>query len=155
METDWNPNLEDILEQLQDGMISFEEYTNQMGNGFEAANPSGGMTIVDRLELASMIAKETPQQIGVLKTANDLINGNAEAEITKLIRMTSGLSENQHNIKMNSKFTKKSSLEVNAMKVSGTKNLFVDENFFKLTSQPSEPFFKVQKPFKKVPASKR
>lgn len=153
MESGWNPTFEDLLEQQPDFMISFNEY--ECIN--DAVNPSGSITTVDpicRLELATMIAQNKQSKIGVLEKADELISDKkgAEVEVTKYLRMA-GLEAEDRNCKISSKKTQKNLLADEPMQVSGVKNIFVDDNFFKLTSKPSLPFEK--EPVKNVPTPTR
>lgn len=107
-------NIEDVLEQKADGMITFAEYMSDIGNGFEAVNSTGNIRFIDpnvRLELATIIASEQPNKIGVLKTANELLNekGFAEDEVAKFIRTVDVEhqdSKKNSEKKYNSKFAK-------------------------------------------------
>lgn len=150
MDSDWNPNIdiEEALEQLPDCNISFSDYTREIGDGFEAAtNSSASVITVDpicRLELASMIAPQRPNKIGTLKPATDDKKAD-ESEISYWLRV-SGLEADHLNLKLNSKNTRNPiPIAEGKQAVSGVKNMFVDDDFFKLKAHPSQllPFPKV------------
>lgn len=133
----WHPKLDDLL---------YDDAT-QIGHTFEDTISSGSTSNcgrIDRLELATRIEKEN--KIGVLLMKEEISdNRRAEFEITRLLRMT-GIQGGDHTLKMRKS---KLLLAGSHMQVSGVKNLYVDDNFFKLTTQPSAPFQKMQKPMKK------
>lgn len=142
MDNDWNPSfdIEDALEQLPDCNISFSDYTRQIGNGFEPMNSSASVTTVDpicRLDLASMIAPLQPRKIGILTPANDDTKAD-EKEVTYWLRV-SGLEAEKQTSKLIFKNTAKMTpIAEGKIAVSGVKNLFVDEDFFKLKAHPSQ-----------------
>lgn len=142
MDSDWDPdiNFEDALEQQTDCNISFSDYGNEIGDGFEANNSSENVSTVDpidRLELASMIAPLQPNKIGILKVPDDDKKAD-EKEVTYWLRV-SGFEAEQPNLKLNSKNTNKMiPIAAGLQAVSGVDNMFLDDDFFKLRAKPSQ-----------------
>lgn len=148
----WNPNidLEGALEQLPDYNISFADYIKEIGSiNEETKNSSACVTAVDpicRLNLATMIAPHQKKKIGVLKTVND--DKADDEEVTHWLRLN-GLEAENSNMKLNPKKTRKMvEIASGKLAVSGVKNMFVDDDFFKLKAKPSQllPFKKQDSP---------